>query len=299
MGQRAPKQTVSEHIQECIFMSDFDTLGKMLEKLGVDYADKNGHTALHEAARKCNQKAMDFLLGLGANINVQDAQGLTPLAAAVENGSQETVDFLLGKKANPDLPDEKGITPLIKAVEEGEAGIVASLLTHGAEIDLKDPEGRTALMAAAQKGQAMIVGALTGRGASLTATDNDGNAVMHYAAGCQENDVTLRFLAGKGNLVNVGNNAGETPAIIAVKRHHAENLQALLDCGADPAIADKSGMNAVQHGRALKRVKFRAAMKEVLENEGEVARQSMRRGTEEKISVRKPLRLKKTASFVS
>lgn len=294
---RTRERTAMEHIHECLFLDDYDTLKTMLGKLGVDYADKDGETALHEATRMGKQKGIGFLLDLGANINAQDASGRTPVMVAVENGNDEVLTLLLSKKADPDIADEKGVTPLMKAAAEGEAGLIAALVTHGAEIDKKNPEGRTALMAAAQKGQAMIVGALAGHGASLTATDDDGNTVMHYAAGCQENEVMLQFLAGKGNLVNRPNNAGETPAIVAVKRHNAENMQTLLDLGADPAIADKSGMDAVQHSRALKRAKFREAMKAVLENEGEAARQSIRRGTEEKISIRKPLRLKKTASF--
>lgn len=297
MGQRTRERTATEHIHDCLMLDDFETLGKMLEKLGVDYADERGETALHQATRWSKQKGADLLLGLGANINARNASGNTALAIAVENGNEEMLAFLLSKKADPDIADNKGITPLIKAAEAGEAGLIASLVTHGAELDKKDPEGRTALMAAAQKGQAMIVGALAGHGASLTAADAEGNTVMHYAAGSQENGVLLQFLAEKGKLVNVGNNAGETPAIIAVKRHQAENLQTLLDLGADAAIADKSGMDAVAHGRALKRAKFRTAMKEVMESEGETARRDMRRGSAEKITVRKPLKLKKTAGF--
>ena len=291
--------SVTEHIDECLLRNDFDTLGQMLAKLGLDYAETSRETVLHRATRRHNDKAVDFLLGLGADINARNSSGFTPVAIAVENASEEMLEFLLSKKADPNISDWKGLTPLMKAAEAGEAGLIAALVTHGADLNTKDPDGRTALMLAAQKGQAMIVGALAGHGASLTATDNEGNTVMHYAVGCQDNGVMLQFLAEKSRLLNLGNNAGETPVIIAVKRHQPENLQTLMDLGADAAIADKSGKDAVAHGRALKRAKFRTAMKEVMESEGETARRDMRRGSAEKITIRKPLKLKKTASFMS
>ncbi|TAL27391.1 MAG: ankyrin repeat domain-containing protein [Alphaproteobacteria bacterium] len=300
MGARGRERTYSERVTSAVTGGDLEELKILLDKPGVDHINALGHAALHEAACWGNLKAIDFILRLKGDINVKSSGGCTPLALAVDHNQEEAVNLLLSRGASPDESDAKGVTPLMKAAEAGAAGIVASLVTHNAALEKKDGEGRTALMAAAQKGQAMIVGALAGRGAALTVTDNEGNTVMHYAVTCQENDVMLQFLAEKDRgLLNRPNKVGETPAIVAVKRSQPENLQTLLNLGADPAIPDNSGKNAVDHGRTLKRAKFRTAMKEVMENEGEAARQHMRRGTEEKISVRKPLRLKKTASFTS
>lgn len=259
--------------------------------LNADRTGDGGETALHVAAERGLTKIVATLISGGASVDMPDDEGRTPLMRAVLKDEPEGVAAMLAGGANPDAPDKKGVTPLIRAAEADAGGMVAALLAGNAAIDGADADGRTALMAAAKKGHALLVGKLSGAGASCTARDNKGNTPLHYAAQRPENDVTLQFLAGKADLINTANDAGETPIIVAVKLHNTENAQALVDLGADARIADKSGMNVFDHARASKRVKFRQAMTEMLE--GQVAKREMQKGADNKVSVMKPLRLKK------
>ena len=63
----------------------------------------------------------------GANVNYQNGEGITPLAAAAREGRRDIVEYLLGKGADPDLNAPEWAKPLALAERRGHAD-VAKLL---------------------------------------------------------------------------------------------------------------------------------------------------------------------------
>ncbi|MSO19688.1 MAG: ankyrin repeat domain-containing protein [Acidobacteria bacterium] len=73
-------------------------------RLGVDIngADKDGQTALHEAASVGSLELIRYLVGKGANLGAKNKKGRTPLEM-VEAGEVETDEYSL----NPPEPTAK------------------------------------------------------------------------------------------------------------------------------------------------------------------------------------------------
>lgn len=61
----------------------------------------------------------------------------------------------------------------------------------------------------------------------------------------------LERLLQQGAPVNAADTAGRTPLILAVMQGHTAVVQRLLAAGANPALVDQEGLNALQHARRL------------------------------------------------
>ena len=86
--------------------------------------------------------------------------------------------------------------------------------------------------------------------APSTVTSSETAASLHAAA--RNGDVAQvdRLLAG-GALLNAPDEAGRTPLILAAMGGHIEAVRRLLAAGANPALLDREGLDAVQHARRL------------------------------------------------
>ncbi|ORZ05732.1 ankyrin repeat-containing domain protein, partial [Lobosporangium transversale] len=66
-----------------IFTGDGDlaSVKKYIEEDGIsiDTQDENGYSALHAAASYGHKELIKYLLGKGANVNIQDPDGDSPL----------------------------------------------------------------------------------------------------------------------------------------------------------------------------------------------------------------------------
>lgn len=100
------------------------------------------------------KRAMECI-SLGCDINEEDDGGLRPLHYAVLSQDLKMIEFLLELGANVNLPSRSlKAPPLHYAVtvnERGNLRIVEYLVEHGAEVDLRDKEGKTALDLAEEK----------------------------------------------------------------------------------------------------------------------------------------------------
>lgn len=103
-----------------------------------------GESALHIVTQRRDLTWMRFLLGKGANANVEDKRGVTPLQIAAQLGFVEGVEALLAGGAQPDQANEAGETPLISAVHRRDTTMVRLLVTKGANPDRTDNSGRSA-----------------------------------------------------------------------------------------------------------------------------------------------------------
>ncbi len=100
-------------------------------------------TLLHYVAKRNDTGGIGFLLGKGANPNVQDQSGKTPLHYAAENNCLQAIKFLLQKGADPNVQDQSGKTPLHYAAENNCLQAIELLLKAKADQNMQDQSGKT------------------------------------------------------------------------------------------------------------------------------------------------------------
>lgn len=110
--------------------------------------------------------------------------GKTALMITTINSDRKAIEFLLGKGANPNIQCHRGSTPLfVAASRNGHMNIIRQLLSHGAAID--EPflrfEGATVLMTAVFSGDQETIECLLQRGANINAVDRHNRTVFYYA----------------------------------------------------------------------------------------------------------------------
>ena len=108
--------------------------------------------------------------------------------------------------------------------------------------------GRTALHMVVQRRNGVWLDFLEQRGANVNLADNQGVTPLMLAVqtGFVEG---AEKLIGHGARVDVTNNSGETPLMFAVHARNTELMRILLQAGANPDRADHSGRSARDYAR--------------------------------------------------
>lgn len=104
----------------------------------------SGETGLHIVTQRRDAVWIRFLLGKGANPNLETKDGMTPLEIAVQLGFVEGVEALLKGGASTDVTNLAGETPLISAVHRRDVEMIRLLIDKGADPGRTDNSGRTA-----------------------------------------------------------------------------------------------------------------------------------------------------------
>jgi len=100
--------------------NDLDEVKMLVESGMADVNATNpaeGATALHGAAYEGNVDCVRYLLGKGADVNVQDDDGWTSLHAAVCGEKRKCVEVLLKANCDPFAETIDGLTPFQMAIE--------------------------------------------------------------------------------------------------------------------------------------------------------------------------------------
>lgn len=130
---------------------DFEAADALIAN-GADVNAFSYSPALVIAAVKGNIEAVKYLLDHGANINLIGTSGFTVLGAAARSSKPELVQFLLGLGCDINQRDQSdGSTPLIlAALEAYNLETVKMLVENGADMSIKDDYENTAVHAATQ-----------------------------------------------------------------------------------------------------------------------------------------------------
>ncbi len=201
-------------------------------------ADGPGYTALHWAAGSWHTELTGRLRGIdtGADPEWQSLNGLRV-------GKLALVDALLAHGADPDIrlgsgPPQFGFasqrfrvsligaTPFVLAAMDANVEVMRRLAAAGADTRAATDENNTPLMVAAGLGQVPAETRVTGDaaleavrlvldlGADVNALNVRGRSALHGAAHIRS-DAIVKLLVDRGALVNVEDDRGVTPLMIA------------------------------------------------------------------------------------
>jgi uncharacterized protein len=254
-------------------------------KADVNASEPDGTTALHWAVRAGDRETVTLLLRQGAKATAVNRYNVTPLGLASANGSVEMVRMLLEAGAEPDTANPEGETALMAAARAGSIDTTTLLASRGANVNARESWfGETALMWAAAENHAEMIRTLVALGAAINARSTvvdapelefpksggpnmpfarGGWSALMYAAreGAIDAARALVDLKADVNLValpqttdvaltdeirqGVDTHIGTTALVYAIINAHFDLAAMLLEHGADPNIADHTGMAAL------------------------------------------------------
>jgi len=239
--------------------------------MDVDSPKTDGTTLLMEAIYYREADKARLLIETGAEVNAENRYGMTPMFLAARAGMADIGILLLSAGVNPSATTAEGETLLMSAAKAGSASLVRALMADdldrmmvGADPNLTESwRGQTALMWAAAEGHVEAIQALVDGGADINKLsayqkfiepDSDKRqggfvypripkgrlSALHFAA--RDGQLAaVQALIYNGADLDIVDEEGSTPAILAILNGHYEIAAALLNAGADVNTQDKRG----------------------------------------------------------
>ena len=202
----------------------------------INQKDSYGDSLLHLAVREGNVEIINYLVSMGANINIQDLNDETPLHTAVNIGNLDTVIQLVVNGADINIKDSIGNTPLHDAVENEQIQIAEYLISQQAAINTQNNEHQSPLFEAVASDKIEMSKLLIFRGANVNTKDEERKSPLH-AAVINKNIEIVKYLTMKGANVNAKDKFDRTPLHQAADSGNLEIVKHLISKGSD--IDDK------------------------------------------------------------
>src|SRR5215510_14204957 len=237
-------------------------------RAGVDVneAQPDGTRPIHWAVYRVDYDLMDALIAKKAKVDVTNEFGSTPLAEATKQGDARMVKTLLTAGSGTEGANDDGQTALMIAIKNSDLSVFNLLIDAGAKVNaVEKVQEQTPLMwaSAAARNAPEMVKVLIAKGANVNARAkfNDwpgqitsepraqyhtygGLTPLLYAArgGCY---ACVEALVSAGADVNLPNNEGMTPMMIALDNSQNGVAKFFLDHGANPKVWDIYGRTAL------------------------------------------------------
>lgn len=202
----------------------------MLTEAGcrLDIGDSDNLTALHLATARGHYKVAKMLLDAGVEVNRKTSDKTSALHIAASRGYIDTVEVLLDGGANIDSLDSSDRTPLFLAVSRGHDDVVGLLIKHGAKVNIEEIHGYTPLCEAVWQKMVPLVQILLDAGAKITQS----HFLLHYAIMHRHTEMA-ELLLKAGSIVNLRDDNGDSPLIVAARTGICQLVELLLRNGAD------------------------------------------------------------------
>lgn len=242
-----------------------------LLKHGADLdAVEHGSTALIAAIVHHQFEAVGMLIDLGAKVHLPDQQRKTPLSHALGQKSTDIARLLVQAGADLHIRNHIGDNLLTAAVKGRHPTMVETLIELDVDVNLPNRLGKSALSLALhdmdmvrslldakadlghRANKDVLLDAigrkLTGTaqlllcaGATPNAVDWDGKAALTHAVDQEDAGLVRSLIAAKADP-----NQGANQQALAHALPKPEMLQALLDAGARPDVADPVGQGVME-----------------------------------------------------
>ncbi len=158
----------------------------------------------------------------GASVEAHDDRRRTPLLLAALGDHVEVAQVLVAAGADPNAMDHRHDTPWLVTGVTGSVAMLEVLLPAGADLTIRNRYGGVSVIPASERGHIDYV-----RRVVTTGIDVDHLNDVHWTA------LLEAVILGDGS---------ET---------YAEIIRILLAAGADPGLADRDGVTALQHAERL------------------------------------------------
>lgn len=203
------------------------------------HQSSNLNEQLIEAVSNKNYKLVKELISRGANVNTSWGLGWNVLISAANGGSLQIVKLLVDKGAILNT-GENGGTALAVAAGAGNYEIVKYLLSKNAAVG-------GALHFASGKGHIKVIKLLLDNGVKINEKVYLGGVTPTalWAAASKGKLAVVKYLFGRGADINLAEDFGNTPLIIAVRNGHIDTVKYLISKGAKINITDKNNQTAL------------------------------------------------------
>lgn len=258
-----------------------DVTKLLLDKGGdVNAKDKEGRTALTEAAKIGHTDIVKLLLDKAADINTKDKDGRSPLVWAAAKMHADLVKLLVERGADVNAKDKGELTALCVTARfdrgdvffllEDQRGHVANpwdkdyrngftqaALQRRSDIAkfLIRSGANVTLTVAAMLGDKIEIQRLLAAGCDVNAKEADDGLTPLMGAAAQGHVDAARLLIEKGADVHATDSKGRAALTMAAGSGHADIVELLVDKGADVDGKDKGGetalMRAARRGHSL------------------------------------------------
>jgi len=148
----------------------------------LDVISENSYSAMHWAVVNNDSTALDYLITNGADINIKQVkfaspftQGNTPLGMAATRSYNTLMQTLIDASANVDLKNTCLDTALHLCSRRANSTGAQKLIDASANVDLINNAGNTPLHVCAIKDDTTIAQKLVDAGANKATTNNDGD----------------------------------------------------------------------------------------------------------------------------
>lgn len=254
------------------------------QSVDLNRADTKGRTHLWQAAYSGKEKAINTLIGAGANKEAADKDGLRPLHIAAKRGHTASVEALLAANVDIEAPDAtmnkplhyaaehvsgcdivvrlldasadinatntKLSTPLHKAIRNGRLPAQRLLVRRGADIEALRIRWETPVKYAVSHGRLDMLCNLIIAGADPDALTCENKTALHSAAAREDHQLVQVLLDAGCNIDPKGKN-GSTPLYMAAQNGRIKNAQVLASHGAD-LDAKRKGRTPIEVARKYK-----------------------------------------------
>ena len=209
--------------------------------VNINYSNSEGQTALILASESGQEEVVEMLLSAGANINHQDKYRHTALMVSKEN---KIFLLLLRPNTNINITKYMGLTPLMIACDLGCLTVVETLLRLKNDPNVYSKSGWNATMFASRNGHLQVVELLLKENADPNVCTNTGCTALMFTSHNGYHQVT-ELLLNKGANPNIQANNGWTALIFASENGHHQVVEVLLAKGADLNILSNKGWTAL------------------------------------------------------
>jgi ankyrin repeat protein len=161
------------------------------------------------------------------------------LILAIQRGDLKQVKYLLEEESlNIERKDSIGNTPFLVSVDSKKLEIVKYLIEKGANINARTLNGWTALMMAAEDNSFEMVKLLVENGINIDAQENNGANVLFMAISKADSKIIKYLVKNESDLNSVSPKSGFTPFLSYAGKGRIEDLQFLIDSGADINVTE-------------------------------------------------------------
>ncbi len=226
------KEKDSDIVNEAIKHSSPDVAEYFIKKGFLFTIDNfKGSSTLVELINNEETKTLSFLIKKGLKVDTlisHNGKKLTMLHLAITLNKQKASDFLIKTGADVNKRDSENIAIFETAITTGNLNILKTIYDHGGLLnDRTEKLKQTPLLVALNQKKVKVVQFYINRGADLTLTDElNKNTPLHIAAS-NGYLITIKQMIKKGIKNNIVNTNNETPLDLAIK-HEQKAVQKYL-----------------------------------------------------------------------